>query len=348
MPDYTNNADELDRDVALRRERLERDLQELQARLSPGQLLDEGLNYLRRSQGADFVRNLGESVRDRPLPVALVGIGLAWLAASGAGPTGRSHVANADEPGLMSRAWEAGRAVARQAGETEAAYRERVLQARAQVLGVARQAGEAADAFSTRIEEAMYTARDRASALRDRVVDTAGQSYARATDAASQGYARAQDYAGRAGDYASRTADVVSRNTSNLASTISDNPVLLGALGLVAGALLGAVIPRSRSEEEMLAPLADRTVETARDVAGEALDRGERVARAAVRAGMEAANDAPAPDGEPGRQTTTQKDPAPSPRAEPGRVEEGPLKATPVPGSGTQRTNGAGSSPLIG
>jgi len=326
---------------------VERGLQELQARLSPGQLLDEGLHYLRRSQGADFVRNLGESVRDRPLPVALVGIGLAWLAASGAGPTGRSHVTN-DEPGLMTRAWEAGRAVVRQAGETEAAYRERVLQARAQVLGVARQAGEAAETFSTRIEEAMYAARGRASALRDRVVDTASQSYARASDAANQGYARAQDYAGRAGDYASRTADAVSRNTSNLASTISDNPVLLGALGLVAGALLGAVIPRSRSEEEMLAPLADRTVGAARDLAGEALDRGERVARAAVQAGMEAANDSPGPDGEQRRQATTPKDAAPLPRAQSAAVEDGPQKATPVPGAGTPRSNGAGSSPMIG
>src|SRR3979409_1236483 len=115
MPDSSRSTADLDRDVALRRQRVERALEELQARLSPGQLLDEAVIYLRRSRGVEFFHNLGGSVRDRPLPVALVGIGLAWLAASGAGPAGGSRAPDNAEPGLMDRAWEAGRAVARQA-----------------------------------------------------------------------------------------------------------------------------------------------------------------------------------------------------------------------------------------
>jgi hypothetical protein len=80
MPDSSHSTADLDRDVALRRQRVERDLEELQARLSAGQLLDEAVIYLRRSRGVEFFHNLGGSVRDRPLPVALVGIGLlGWL-----------------------------------------------------------------------------------------------------------------------------------------------------------------------------------------------------------------------------------------------------------------------------
>jgi hypothetical protein len=145
-----------------------------------------------------------------------------------------------------------------QAGETEAEYRDRVLQARSQVLGLARQAGEAADAFRDRVEEA-YTARDRAQELRDRVTETTKS--------------------------ASRAAGALGRTTADLVTTVSDNPILLGALGIVAGAVLGAILPRSAVEEEMLGEIGDRTISAARGMADAAIEQGERAARAAAKAG---------------------------------------------------------------
>ena len=61
------------------RGRIEETLAELRERLSPPLLIEEALGYAQENGGADFVRNLGRQVADNPLPVALMGAGLAWL-----------------------------------------------------------------------------------------------------------------------------------------------------------------------------------------------------------------------------------------------------------------------------
>jgi ElaB/YqjD/DUF883 family membrane-anchored ribosome-binding protein len=66
-------------------------LSAIEQRLTPGQLVDQGLDYLRHSGGREFVANLGGSVRQNPLPVTLVGIGLAWLMAAGKSPRSETY-----------------------------------------------------------------------------------------------------------------------------------------------------------------------------------------------------------------------------------------------------------------
>ena len=38
------------------------------------------MTYFKEGGGVDFSRNLARSVRDNPVPVALISIGLGWLA----------------------------------------------------------------------------------------------------------------------------------------------------------------------------------------------------------------------------------------------------------------------------
>lgn len=61
----------------------------IEHRLTPGQLVDQGLEYLRSSGANEFVQNLGGQVKNNPLPVTLVGIGMAWLMASSKNPPPR-------------------------------------------------------------------------------------------------------------------------------------------------------------------------------------------------------------------------------------------------------------------
>jgi hypothetical protein len=73
-------------------------LSAIEQRLTPGQLVDQGLDYLRHSGVKQFTDNLGGSVKENPLPVALVGVGLAWLMAAGRRPGadgGAEHSAGA-------------------------------------------------------------------------------------------------------------------------------------------------------------------------------------------------------------------------------------------------------------
>jgi hypothetical protein len=75
----SRDSDVIERDLEQTRERLDATISALQEKLSPGQLLDQALDYAKHSGGTEFGRNLGRNVRDHPLPVALVGIGLSWL-----------------------------------------------------------------------------------------------------------------------------------------------------------------------------------------------------------------------------------------------------------------------------
>lgn len=71
---------EIQREIELQRSRVENTIDQIQERLSPGQLVDELLSYT-KTGGAEFAANLGRSAASNPLPVALVGVGLAWLIA---------------------------------------------------------------------------------------------------------------------------------------------------------------------------------------------------------------------------------------------------------------------------
>jgi ElaB/YqjD/DUF883 family membrane-anchored ribosome-binding protein len=64
------------------RHEMDHTLSAIEHRLTPGQLVDQGIDYLRHSGANEFVQNLGSQVKYNPLPVSLVGIGLAWLMAA--------------------------------------------------------------------------------------------------------------------------------------------------------------------------------------------------------------------------------------------------------------------------
>jgi len=74
---------EIQAEIDRTRSEMDSTLRRIEQRLTPGQLMDQGLDYLKNSGVHEFASNLGGSVKQNPLPVALVGIGLAWLMATG-------------------------------------------------------------------------------------------------------------------------------------------------------------------------------------------------------------------------------------------------------------------------
>ena len=101
------------------RGRLDANLDALQQKLSPGQMVDEAMSYFRHGSGAEFGRNLTRSVREQPLPVALVGVGLAWLMFTGSG--GQRHEGTSSN--LGDRAHGAGEAMGERARQSADALR---------------------------------------------------------------------------------------------------------------------------------------------------------------------------------------------------------------------------------
>ncbi len=307
----------IERDLEQTRSRLDGHLSELRGRLTPGQVVDDLLGYFRGKEGAEFGRNLVDSVRGNPLPAALTGIGLTWLMASNprpaAGatsqPAGSSRVRiypglSPDlSPGLSSdlsprvssehaaaaRVRAAEQTVIRTPGEAEASYSGRLDAARAKALGLVQDPQESAGSFSQRLRDALGSAKqsgvESAHDLRDRAGQAVGSLGSMAQGAAGS----LGDAAQRGGGLLADGGRAAGQAGSNLITTLTESPVLLGALGLAAGALLGALLPQSDQEEAALGGVAGRAREGARDLAQEVMDRGGHVAQAVVDKGRDSA-----------------------------------------------------------
>ncbi|MEH3118424.1 MAG: hypothetical protein PGN25_12760 [Methylorubrum populi] len=104
-------------------------------------------------------------------------------------------------------------------------------------------------------------ASDRASELRDRMSDAADSARAQAGEA----YEEARSWAGdrydthrrRASDLADRGYRRLHEGRTATERFVSENPLLVGVVGLAAGLLLGALLPRTRQEDRALGPYAD-------------------------------------------------------------------------------------------
>ncbi|HEX2138490.1 MAG TPA: DUF3618 domain-containing protein, partial [Woeseiaceae bacterium] len=81
------SASTLEHEAEQTRAQLSATLDELRHSMSPGQIVDQFFDYAKDSGGADFFRNLGQQMKANPLPVTLIGAGIAWLMMSGT----RSH-----------------------------------------------------------------------------------------------------------------------------------------------------------------------------------------------------------------------------------------------------------------
>lgn len=78
--------DEIQAEIERTRGEMDRTLSAIEQRLTPGQLVDQGLDYLRHSGATEFAQNLGGAAKQNPLPVALATIGIGWLMALGRQP----------------------------------------------------------------------------------------------------------------------------------------------------------------------------------------------------------------------------------------------------------------------
>ena len=97
--------DEILAEIDRTRSEMDRTLTAIEHRLTPGQLVDQGIDYLRHSGANEFVQNLGGTAKQNPMPVALVGIGLAWLMALGRQPAQHEgYGSSASASGIRERA----------------------------------------------------------------------------------------------------------------------------------------------------------------------------------------------------------------------------------------------------
>ena|SRR5260221_7197307 len=71
-------SEQLERQAEQARDELAASLAQLRLQLTPGQMVDEAVRYLRGTPVADFGRNLGREIREHPLPLLVIFAGITW------------------------------------------------------------------------------------------------------------------------------------------------------------------------------------------------------------------------------------------------------------------------------
>ena len=84
-------SEQLEHEAEAARDELAFSLEELRARMTPGEIVDEVVEYARETPAADFMRNLARDVRESPLPLLVIFAGIAWAAIASAGCPSQSH-----------------------------------------------------------------------------------------------------------------------------------------------------------------------------------------------------------------------------------------------------------------
>lgn len=298
---YENKSSaELEREVEAQRNRVEARLGEIKDRLSPGQLLDEALSYTKHG-GAHFASNLGSQISANPIPATLVGIGLAWLISSNASGHGQSHghAAGYDEQNYPYANIGTGglKRISHSADETGQYWSEfetssgKRYKAKADKLGA--RAGhftdEAGKMFSGFIDETgsrVSDFRDEAGNMLEDARSWASHNWHDLRHAVSSGVHSATSAARHAasglmsgtqnlGSGVQQQGDMLSRQ---IASLFDQQPLVAGALAFAAGAALGATLPHTQQEDQLLGEQGDKVRREAGKAAANLYERGKEEA----------------------------------------------------------------------
>lgn len=141
-PAETREPEEIERDIDRTRTSLGRTIDELENRLSPGQLLDQALG-MAREHGGEFATNLGRSVENNPVPMLLTAVGIAWMMASSNEPrAARRRFGASDVSGRVAGARERVASGVESAKSAAGAVSERAARARHVVGDTVGHAGE--------------------------------------------------------------------------------------------------------------------------------------------------------------------------------------------------------------
>ncbi|MEO5375737.1 MAG: DUF3618 domain-containing protein [Alphaproteobacteria bacterium] len=278
--------DAIEQDIMQIRADLGATLDAIQHKLSPGQIMDQAVHYLEDGPG-DYLVSLGAVVKRNPVPVALVGIGLAWLMVasrrSGAEPAEASLAAPAGEAVTPLKEHEA-----EPGGEDRPQVAvHRAARAAQTIRETVRHLGDTARAAQS-IRETVRHLGESARGVPEQAAETQEGAGGRLRQAARGMSSRIRTMASGARhgmvSVGTTTRTFASRVGDGAVATTRERPLLVAGLALTAGAALGALLPASRFERETLQPKTESLRRQARHAVLAELDlakdwAGEREGR---------------------------------------------------------------------
>ncbi|HEU5163557.1 MAG TPA: DUF3618 domain-containing protein [Thermoanaerobaculia bacterium] len=252
------SVDDIERDIQQTQREMSRTIDEIQYRLSPD-YIKATMKAKAKVRMRETSKGFMDRVKEHPAAAAMVGLG-AWMlfkkSDSERDFSENYVVAHYDELGcgVCGASLE----------ESERGWTERMRDGASSVGDRARDAAgnvrESATHAAHKVSESTSHAAHRVADTSSRVMHNAGE--------------RAQSL-GRSTRY---RAQSMARST---ARSYEENPFILGGVGIVLGALLGAAIPETERERAMMGPARDQALDRARELAREKGEQVKHVAQAA-------------------------------------------------------------------
>ena len=273
----SDTADHLEREIENHRANVEETLDKLKGRLSVDQVVDDIGQFIGLDDVRGTLASAGRQVRENPLALGLIGVGMVWLMMGRSNDADRPQERHGSESYTpYSGAWPAGQ---QGGGKPYSQYKGRSGQTGAAAAGMMHKVSDTASDMKDKVEHA-------ASGITERVGDMASNLTDRISGAA-------HGVTDSVKGMASGVADTL--HTRDIVGTVSDRlerqPLLLGAVALVAGAVIGAALPRTRTENRLMGEPRDRLMDQARSATSgmkdRAVDAAHRTFDAAKRAAEE-------------------------------------------------------------
>ena len=294
------NSEQLERETQSCREELAQTLDELRARMTPGEVVDQLVDYAQDTTGGLFYQHLKQQVANNPLPVALMGAGFAWLmfgkgvsasrlrhGAASVGEKGRAwlsesaDVAAAARQDAAERLSEAGSRASDTASAAAVRGRDRI---RAGTAAMSEAAADAASRANETMSDAAAQVKDAASQVKDTTARLQNAASAAGTafgDTVSDTYDRAAVGASRAATAMASSASKIGKGAAasgrDLMDFCRDQPLVLAGIGVAVGAAIGALLPRTQAEDQLMGDISDELKEQTREFAGEQLQKAKKV-----------------------------------------------------------------------
>lgn len=226
-------------------------LSALEQRLSVDRLIELTVGRI-RDRGGEFASNLGDAATRNPVPLLLTAVGIGWLMLTSArNGNGGPYVEPSDS--LRDRA---------------SRMKSKVMDAGDSVSNsVGERLHGAAESSRQTFDEAAESIRGTAESLRGKATRAAEITRSRVENA-REGAAHAQE---------------------RMRRMLDEQPLVLGALGLAAGALIGALLPSTEAENRLVGEVRDKAVQ-----------RVAQTSRAKLEAARENAQTHAAPEAEDG------------------------------------------------
>lgn len=222
----TKSSADIEREVEETRGRIDQTVEALREKVQqPKELFDEATRVMSGASNKVLTTAV-EQLRENPIPVALIGLGIAWLAVAQTRRTHSSGIGAASDgyyPTYEGYDEDEG---------VRAKVRAKAEQAKAKLA-------HTAEAAKAKLADATHVAGDTVSGARGKAEELYGQARAKA---------------GEYGDYARQRFD----------NTLEAEPLVIGALGLAVGAAIGAALPSTPVERRYFGPARTKAADAAK------------------------------------------------------------------------------------